>query len=55
MIECCPTERVDILSVATPEVFSVAVVSTVEPSLKLTEPVGVLVPVGVTVAVKVTI
>ena len=37
-----------------PEPFSVPVLSAVEPSLKVTVPVGVLEPLVVTVAVKVT-
>ena len=43
------------MNVATPELFSGTVASVVEPSLKVTEPVGVALPeFGVTVAVNVT-
>src|SRR5580658_2184914 len=56
VIECVPTEREDVLKVATPEPFSVAVPRTVVPSSNVTVPVGVPEPgaLAVTVVVNVT-
>src|ERR1700683_1825264 len=56
VIECVPTEREEMLKLATPEPFSVAVPSTVVPSSKVTVPVGVPEPgaLAVTVVVNVT-
>ncbi len=53
MIESVPTARVVVLNVATPELLSVPVPSVVDPSMKVTVPVGVP-DDPVTVAVKVT-
>jgi hypothetical protein len=57
VIECCPTAKLDVVHVATPEPFSVPVPSVVEPSMNVTDPVGVLVPeaFSVTDAVNVTL
>jgi hypothetical protein len=58
VIECVPTESVDVVKVATwapPTVLKVPVPSAVVPSLKVTVPVGGIAPVVVTVAVKVTV
>lgn len=52
MIECDPTARVDVVSIALPP-LSVPVPRAVVPSLNVTVPVGVP-DVAVTVAVKVT-
>lgn len=54
-IECCPTDKVEVPNVATPELFSAPIPSVVEPSTNVTTPVGVFGPVVVTVAVKVTV
>src|SRR5580700_8698444 len=55
VIECVPTASADVLNVATPEPFSVAVPSTLVPSSNVTVPVGVPEPgaFAVTVVVKV--
>src|SRR5580693_1455842 len=55
VIECVPTEREEVLNVATPEPFSVAVPNTFVPSSKVTVPVGVPDPgaFAATVVVKV--
>src|SRR5271169_6059401 len=55
VIECVPTDKVEVLNVATPEPFSVAVPRTLVPSSKVTVPVGVPEPgaLAVTVVVKV--
>ena len=56
MIECEPAASVLVTNIAWPEPFRVAVPRVLEPSLKVTVPVGVPAPglVAVTVAVKVT-
>src|SRR5438093_9609943 len=56
VIGCEPTASVLVTNVAWPEAFRVPVPSMLEPSLKVTVPVGVPAPLGfaVTVAVKVT-
>lgn len=56
VIECVATDNDEVLIVAWPETLSVPVPSVVEPSLKVTLPVGVPAPgdVTVTVAVNVT-
>ena len=46
MIECDPTDSVEVLKVATPLLLSVPVPRVVEPSLKVTVPVGVPEPAG---------
>lgn len=53
MIECCPAVKLDVVNAATPEPFSVAVPSAVEPSKNVTVPVGTVGALVVTVAVKV--
>lgn len=56
MIESIPDARPLVVSVAMPVLFSVAVLSTVEPLLKVTVPVGVPLPEpDATLAVKVTL
>jgi hypothetical protein len=56
VIECCPTAKLEVANVATPEPLSVTVPSVVEPSLKAAVPVGVPVPgFPATVAVNVTL
>jgi hypothetical protein len=47
-----PAARDVVESVATPEEFSVAVPSTIEPFRKLTEPTGTVVPETVAVRLK---
>jgi hypothetical protein len=56
VIECDPAASEEVANVATPEAFSVPVLSAVEPSLNVTVPVGVpVLPAAFdTVAVKVT-
>ena len=56
MIECGPTASVLVVNIAWPELFSVPVPRVLEPSLKVTVPVGVPAPglFAATVAVKVT-
>ena len=54
-IECWPVAKVDVARVATPEEFSMPVPRVVAVSLKVMIPVGMLGPVVVTVAVKVTV
>ena len=54
MTLCDPTARDDVEKVATPE-ESVPLPSVVVPSRKVTVPLGVPEPLGVTVAVKVTL
>jgi hypothetical protein len=51
MIECWPTASCVVAKVATLELFSLPLPSFVEPSMKLTVPVGGLEPLVVTVAV----
>jgi hypothetical protein len=55
VIEWLPTERDEVENVAIPEMFNVPLPRVVEPSLKVTVPVGVPEPgaFAVTVAVKV--
>src|SRR5260370_37430286 len=55
-MECAPTARAEVVNVALPLPFSVPVPSVVEPSLKVTVPVGTPLAggVAVTVAVNVT-
>jgi hypothetical protein len=53
-MECWPGVRLDVVKVATPEAFSVAVPSAAAPSLKVTVPVGVPDAEPVTVVVRVT-
>jgi len=55
VIECCPSAKLEVAKIATPEVFNVPVPRVVVvPFLKVTVPVGDVEPDGVTVAVKVT-
>ncbi len=56
MIECGPTASVLVVNIAWPELFRVPVPRVLEPSLKVTVPVGVPAPglFAATVAVKVT-
>ena len=54
MIECTPADSPAVVYVATPEPFNVVVPRIVEPSMNVASPVGVFVPLGFTVAVKVT-
>jgi hypothetical protein len=49
-----PTARDVMDSVATPEEFRAAVPSTVDPFMKLTVPVGEVVPLSLTVAVRIS-
>lgn len=56
MIALLPVARLVVVSVAVPVLLSIAVLNTVEPSLKVTVPVGVPLPeLGATLAVKVTL
>lgn len=54
VMECVPTVSVEIVKVALPPLFSVPVPSVIVPSRKVIAPVGVPLPVEVTVAVNVT-
>ena len=54
MTECCPTAKLDVANVATPEAFSVPVPNAVAPSMNVTVPVGAVDPLVVTVVVNIT-
>jgi hypothetical protein len=55
VIECAPTAKLEVAKVAIADPFSVLEPSAVEPSLKVTAPVGVVEPVVDILAVKVTV
>jgi hypothetical protein len=54
VMECVPTVSIEIVRVALPPLFSVPVPRVIVPSRKVIAPVGVPLPVEVTVAVNVT-
>ena len=55
VIECVPTDSAEVLNVATPEPFSVAVPRTFVPSSKVTVPVGVPEPGALALTVVVNV